>query len=283
MNVTLLGSGEAVGVPAPLCGCSYCEESEPRRRPGLLVESGDATVVLDAGPDLREQLAAVGQPEVDAFFVTHHHFDHVGGLPELDHAVMPFETHMLNDETFPADDRPPQPEFDVYLTATARVHLGYANSHVADRLEPGLLTHGDPVTVGDLEVVPFPVDHARPGFDTVGFAVYETDDAGADERDGNEATKVVYAPDVWEFLPDEPAGREYEDADLLVVEGSALLGVESHGTREDLATAVEAAAADRTVLVNVSEHLARAHTETLEARAAEYGYELGRDFATYEL
>ena len=276
MNATLLGSGDALGVPAPLCDCVYCTESDPRNRPGLLVESEEATVVLDAGPDLKSQLAAVGQPDVNAFFVTHHHFDHVGGVHELNHAAMPFETHMLNDGAFPEEDRPPRPEFDVYLTPTAQLHLGYTSRHVADRLKPGVLAHGEPVRVGDLEVVPFPVDHARPGFDTVGFAVYES-------RSGDTTPKVVYAPDLWEFLPDEPAGRAYEDADLLFVEGSALLGVEGHGPREDLEAAVESADADRTVLVNASEHLARAHTETLEARAGEYGYELGQDFTEYEV
>jgi phosphoribosyl 1,2-cyclic phosphate phosphodiesterase len=273
MDVTLLGSGEALGVPAPLCDCEYCTESDPRRRPGLLVESGDATVVLDAGPDLREQLAAAGQPDVDAFLVTHHHFDHVAGLSELNHAAMSFADHVLNPGDLPADDRPPAPAFDVYLTPTAHLHLGYQQTHVAERLDPGTLEHGDAVVVGDLSVTPFPVDHARPEFDTVGFAVHE----GA--PDGDPA--VVYAPDMWGFLPDEPAGRTYEGADLLVAEGSALLGVEGHGPADDLAAALAAAGADRTVLVNASEHLARAHTEELERRAAEYGYELGADRARY--
>lgn len=271
MHATLLGSGEALGTPAPLCDCEYCAASERRRRPSLLVEDAGAIVLLDAGPDLAEQLAAAGQPDLDAVFVTHHHFDHVAGLGELNHATMPFESHALNDDELPVEDRPAIPAFDVYLTRTARLHLRYTNGHVAERLDPDLLAHGEPVAVGDLEVVPFPVDHARSAFDTVGFVV-----SGGTGR-------VVYAPDMWQFLPGEPAGREYEGADLLVAEGSALLGVESHGRRADLAAALQAADADRTVLVNASEHLARAHTDELEARAAACGYELGADFARYEV
>lgn len=271
MDITLLGSGEALGTPAPLCDCEYCAASDRRRRPSLLVESEGATVLLDAGPDLPEQLAAVGQPDLDAVFVTHHHFDHVAGLQELDHAAMPFEAHMLNDHEFPANDRPPSRAFDVHLTRTARLHLQYTNGHVAERLDPVQLEHGEAIAVGGLSVVPFPVDHARSAFDTVGFAV------------SDEIGKLVYAPDMWEFLPEEPAGREYEDADLLVAEGSALLGVESHGRRADLEAALGDADADRTVLVNASEHLARAHTAELARRAAEYGYELGADFERYEV
>lgn len=271
MEVTLLGSGDALGVPAPLCDCEYCTGSKRRRRPALLVEGETGTVVLDAGPDLKAQLAAVGQPDVDAFLVTHHHFDHVAGLAELNHAAMSVGDHLLGDEPFPDGDRPPAPAFEVYLTATARRHLDDQRGHVRERLDPATLEHGDPVTVGDLAVTPFPVDHARPTFDTVGFAVADGD------------ATVVYAPDLRRFLPDEPAGRAYEDADLLVAEGSALLGVESHGETADLARALAAADADRTVLVNASEHLARAHTKALESRAAEYGYELGADLTSYEV
>lgn len=226
MNVSLLGTGEALGVPAPLCDCEYCTESAPRRRPGLLVEGVDGTVVLDAGPDLTDQLAAAGRPAVDAFLVTHHHFDHVAGLKELNHAAMPFAEHMLNDDELPVGDRPPEPTFEVYLTETAQLHASYRSRGTYERLDPGLLEHGEPVAVGDLSVTPFPVDHARPGFDTVGFAV--------DDGDG----RVVYAPDMWGFLQAEPAGRTFEDADLLVAEGAALLGVESHGRAGDLAAAL---------------------------------------------
>ncbi|MFB6185387.1 MAG: metal-dependent hydrolase, partial [Halobacteriaceae archaeon] len=74
MNITLLGSGEAVGVPAPLCGCEYCTESPTRRRPGLLIETTATTIVLDIPPEIKEQLHRTNTADVDAFFVTHHHF-----------------------------------------------------------------------------------------------------------------------------------------------------------------------------------------------------------------
>ena len=129
--------------------------------------------------------------------------------------------------------------------------------------------HGERVPVRDLTVVPFPVAHGRPAFDTVGFAV---------SADGKTA---VWAHDIEQFRPDMPAGDAYRDADLLFVEGSPLV---CEGLFEDIGFdgGIASANADRTVLFHVNEYL-DGSTETLRAEAAERGYELGRDFERYEV
>lgn len=273
MHVTVLGTGDAVGVPAPLCECTYCEQSQRRRRPGLLVEAEGATMVLDASPDIKEQLHATGTTSVDAFFVTHHHYDHVGGLHDLAHAAMGFDHHVgieggyVPAGTFDDDETPADPEFEVFLTETALEHLEASNPHLAEHLDVSTMTHGEAVDIGPLRVVPFPVVHARPQCDTLGFAVYQA---------GN---KVVYAPDMWEFTDDD----EYADADLLFAEGASLFRAFGHGEADDLRAALAAADADRTILLNLNEHLQRMTTAELERSAAADGYELGEDFAEYRL
>ena len=115
--------------------------------------------------------------------------------------------------------------------------------------------------------MPFPVEHARPPFDTLGFAVY------------HDGAKVVYAPDMWEFIDD----TEYENADLLFVEGAALFRAFGHGKEADLREALADADADRTVLINVNEHLQRMTTDELRRIAERDSYEPGSDFAEYQL
>lgn len=271
MRVTLLGSGEAVGVPAPLCGCTYCKESPRRRRPGLLVETQGVTVVLDVPPEIKDQLHATNTTDVDAFFVTHHHFDHVGGLHDLSHAAMEFDEHVgieggyLDPGVFTASEKPTDPEFTVFLSETGMEFVEGSTPHLVDSIDFRTMDHGESVELGDLRVVPFPVRHSRPPHDTLGFAIYHEDN------------KVVYAPDMWEFMDE----REYANADLLFAEGAALFRAFGHGEEADLRAALADADASRTVLLNLNEHLQRMTTVELREAATDLGYELGADFAEY--
>jgi len=269
MDVTVLGSGDALGMPVPLCDCQYCRDSDPRRRPAVLIETPATTVVLDAGPDLPAQLRTADVTAPDAVFVTHHHYDHMAGLWELFHAQLPLSDHVLDAGVYDAGDTPPRTTVPVYMTDRAVQHLEALNDGLTPVLADDRLTPGDPVTVGDLTVTPFPVDHARPTFHTQGFRV----------TDGDQA--LVYAPDLRDWLPDTPDGGLYADPALLVAEGAGLFRADPHGPGDVLADALTAADADRTVLVNVNEHLHRQHTDVLAARAADLGYDLGADGATY--
>lgn len=267
MRVTLLGTGDATAVPAPLCGCKYCTQTTRRRHPGVLVESETATILFDIGPDIQEQLHKTNTRSVDAAFLTHAHGDHSAGLPTLYQAAKWNANHL--DET---DELKPTPEgfnpdYPIYLTETARSHLKDIYGFLGSRLDLRTIVTDERVHVEDMTVDPFPVKHHRPAYDTLGFSV------------SSDGSTVSYAPDMRRFVNGPPD----QAIDLLVCEGAAVLGQPVHGPRDELIAAIESVGAGRTVLVNVNEHLQRAHTSELEAIAAEAGYELGRDFETLEI
>ncbi len=86
MRLTILGTGTSMGVPVIGCECAVCTSSDPcnrRLRTSALVQAGETTVLIDAGPDLREQLLSKRVRRLDAVLLTHGHADHVGGIDDL--------------------------------------------------------------------------------------------------------------------------------------------------------------------------------------------------------
>ena len=86
MKVRILGCGTSTGVPKIGNHWGQCDPNEPRNarlRSSIMVESGDSQVLVDCGPDLRQQLLAAEVERLDAVIVTHDHGDHVHGIDEL--------------------------------------------------------------------------------------------------------------------------------------------------------------------------------------------------------
>lgn len=84
--VTILGSGTSNGVPAIGCDCEVCLSKNPkdkRLRASVLLEDAETSVIIDCGPDFRQQMLRLNQKKIDAVVLTHEHYDHVGGLDDL--------------------------------------------------------------------------------------------------------------------------------------------------------------------------------------------------------
>jgi phosphoribosyl 1,2-cyclic phosphate phosphodiesterase len=86
VKITFLGTGTSHGVPMIACDCLTCRSSDPRDkrlRPSIYLEMEDGTgILVDAGPDLRQQALTHGLRRVDAILFTHGHADHILGLDE---------------------------------------------------------------------------------------------------------------------------------------------------------------------------------------------------------
>ena len=86
MNITILGSGTSTGVPEIGCTCEVCMSPDPkdcRSRTSVLVESDGVNILLDCGPDFRQQMLSVPFSKLDAVLLSHEHYDHVGGIDDL--------------------------------------------------------------------------------------------------------------------------------------------------------------------------------------------------------
>lgn len=86
MKIEFLGTGTSQGVPVITCNCQVCRSRDyrdKRLRTSLYIESEDAHIVIDAGPDFRHQMLRSQVPSLDAILLTHEHNDHVAGLDDI--------------------------------------------------------------------------------------------------------------------------------------------------------------------------------------------------------
>jgi phosphoribosyl 1,2-cyclic phosphate phosphodiesterase len=86
LKVRILGCGTSTGVPKIGNEWGQCDPNEPRNsrlRTSILVESAGKNMLVDCGPDLRQQLLAAEVSRLDGVIVTHAHGDHCHGIDEL--------------------------------------------------------------------------------------------------------------------------------------------------------------------------------------------------------
>lgn len=204
----MLGTGTSIGVPEMRCDCQVCTSADPhdkRLRTSALIETDSTTVLLDCGPDFRQQMLINRVRHIDGVFLTHEHFDHVAGIDDL---------------------RPycKEHDLDVYAEQFVIDHLleripycfginKYPGtpSLVLNRVEPG-----DIVSVGDIKVEILRVFHGQ--LPIVGFKI------------GN----MAYITDI-KYMPRE----EFEKIRGVKYLFITALHIKEHPTHQNLAQAIE--------------------------------------------
>lgn len=86
LELTFLGTGTSVGVPVVGCRCKVCTSKDPhdrRLRCSAMVETERTRILIDCGPDFREQMLSQEFRKIDAVLITHSHYDHVGGIDDV--------------------------------------------------------------------------------------------------------------------------------------------------------------------------------------------------------
>ncbi|GAA5121191.1 MBL fold metallo-hydrolase [Luteolibacter yonseiensis] len=221
--MTFLGTGTSVGVPVIGCDCAVCLSDEPRNkrsRSSVVVRTGEVTVLVDSGPDLRQQALRENLREIDAVIYTHGHVDHVVGFDEL--------------RAFCWRRTEPLP---LHATAGCMEVLqrmfGWAffpEQQVAGYVRPDARWITGPFSYGDLRITPLPVEHAS--VETVGFLF------GVEGK-----RSLAYLPDV-KRIP-EATLELLRGVDVLVVDALRSAPHPTHFSLGDaLATAAETGAAE---------------------------------------
>jgi len=86
MKVTFLGTGTSQGIPVIACNCEVClssDSKDKRLRVSVLIEHLGKTIVIDTGPDFRQQMLREKVQQLDAVVFTHEHKDHIAGLDDV--------------------------------------------------------------------------------------------------------------------------------------------------------------------------------------------------------
>ncbi|MEQ9423831.1 MAG: MBL fold metallo-hydrolase [Cyclobacteriaceae bacterium] len=86
MTVTFLGTGTSQGVPVIACDCDVCRSidfKDKRLRTSVLIETDDQQIVIDTGPDFRQQMLLNRVQNLTAAVYTHQHKDHTAGMDDI--------------------------------------------------------------------------------------------------------------------------------------------------------------------------------------------------------
>lgn len=86
LEIEFLGTGTSTGVPSIGCHCKVCrskDKKDKRLRASAIVRYKGTNILIDCGPDFRQQILRASSDNLDALLLTHIHYDHVAGIDDL--------------------------------------------------------------------------------------------------------------------------------------------------------------------------------------------------------
>jgi len=154
VTITFLGTGTSQGVPVIACDCEVCASEDPRDnrlRTSILIEAKGKVIVVDSGPDFRQQMLRAHVQHLDGIVFTHEHKDHIAGLDDIR-----------------AFNYKQQSAIDVYADQRVQAALKREFHYIFQEFKyPGipqldLHTIGtEPFNIGDINFIPIEVLHYK--------------------------------------------------------------------------------------------------------------------------
>ena len=254
MRFEFLGTGTSSGIPAIGCDCAVCTSGDPRNqrlRTGACLRFTDAggqarVILIDAGPDLRQQALRAKLERVDAILFTHNHADHILGLDE----VRRFNVLMHQPIPIYADQHTLESLRRVYayiFDRHANVQDSFIASLVAFPIRPSV-----PFVLFGLTITPIPLLHGR--LPILGFRF------DPPPRAAPSPLPLAYGTDVSGIPPE--SWPHFEGLNTLVLDA---LRHRKHPTHFTIGQAVNAAkniGAGATYFVHMSHDIDHAQTES---------------------
>lgn len=163
MRITFLGTGTSQGIPVIGCTCPACTSENPqdkRLRVSIKIELDDeTTIVVDCGPDFRQQMLQSKTTKINALLITHEHSDHVAGLDD----IRPFNFRYNMD-------------MPVYTLPRVQENLKERFRYIFAATYPGVprvvqhaVTKDTPFKIGKHEIIPIEIWHG--GLPILGFRI----------------------------------------------------------------------------------------------------------------
>ena len=249
--LTLLGTGTSQGVPVIGCSCEVCRSKDPRDnrlRTSAMVEVGQCRLIIDAGPDFRQQLLRAGVSHISAILLTHKHKDHIGGIDDV---------RALNFVDYPQIHT-----VNIYATADTvecvKKDYDYAFFKVRYRGTPEISLHTiDPeqsFTVDGVEITPIRGRHAH--FEVTGY------------RFGD----VAYMTDFKEI--DDSELKKLYGVKVLVINALRYQSHDSHLSVAEALAIIEKVAPERAYLTHMSHEIGlHAHAQEQLPEGVYFGYD----------
>lgn len=248
MLITFLGTGTSHGIPVINCNCRVCTSNDKKdkrlRSSVLITDSAQNNILIDCGPDFREQALTYKITRIDAVLLTHSHFDHVQGIDDL----------RIYANNKPDSENPP---LKIFGNKTTLKDMKRRFNYIFKKTQLGggklscslykmeNYTLKKPLIIGNLSIIPVPMKHGK--LDTTGYTF----------TDLSSGKKITYLTDL-SFI--SPSSIELaRDSDILVIDGLKKNRHETHFSFDQALDCAQTIRAKKTYLIHFCHEFS--HTE----------------------
>ena len=239
MKLTFLGTGTSHGVPVIACDCEVCKSKDPhnkRLRSAAYIQTNDGKYILiDIGPDFRQQALRENIRQIDALLLTHSHADHLHGIDDL----RTFSCIFSNKPENPLNEKYNRPPIPIYTNHTAAEHLRHSFEYLfSEKAEGGghakinLLEPSKAFQIENTTITPIPMLHGS--LETTGWLLTEG-------NSNEEKKSIAYLTDC-NYISEESIEVLHKSAGKLVhliIDG---LRIKEHSTHFSFLQALEVSA-----------------------------------------